>query len=125
MAEVLDTFELRHVSTTYSEDKDGNTLTHFNCRGNAAGFGLVYDTAIFYDLTSDVDAGKLIRIGHAFARDGSYILGRGAGKWERVPGEHAWKTEVVFDLDGPKIRSVGELRLDTESHSGTNYSVDD
>ena len=47
MAEVVDTFELRHVSTTYSEDKDGNTLTHFNCRGNAAGFGLVYDTAIF------------------------------------------------------------------------------
>ena len=37
MAEVLDTFELKHVSTTYSEDKDGNTLTHFNCRGNAAG----------------------------------------------------------------------------------------
>ena len=32
MAEVVDTFELRHVSTTYSEDKDGNTLTHFNCR---------------------------------------------------------------------------------------------
>ena len=84
----------------------------------------VYDTAIFYDLKSDVDAGKLIRIGHAFARDGSYILGRGSGKWERVPGEHAWKTEVVFELDGPKIRSVGELRLDTESHSGTNYSVD-
>ena len=26
-----------------------------------------------------------------------------------VPGEHAWKTEVVFELDGPKIRSVGEL----------------
>ena len=77
MAEVVDTFELRHVSTTYSEDKDGNTLTHFNCRGNAAGFGLVYDTAI-----------------------------------------------LVFDLDGPKIRSVGELRLDTESPSGTNYSVD-
>ena len=24
MAEVLDTFELRHVSTTYSEDKDSN-----------------------------------------------------------------------------------------------------
>ena len=75
-------------------------------------------------LKSDVDAGKLIRIGHAVARDGSNILCRGSGNWERVPGEHAWKTEVVFDLDGPKIRSVGELRLDTESHSGTNYSVD-
>ena len=99
MTEVLDTFELRHVSTTYSEDKDGNTLTHFNCRGNAAGFGLVYDTAIFYDLKSDVDAGKLIRIGHAFARDGSYILGRGAGKWERVPGEHAWKTCLLYTSD--------------------------
>ena len=68
MADVVDTFELRHVSTTYSEDKDGNTLTHFNCRGNAAGFRLVYDTAIFYDLKSDVDTGKLIRIGHAFSR---------------------------------------------------------
>ena len=55
MAEVVDTFELRHVSTTYSEDKDGNTLTHFNCRGNAAGFGLVYDTAIFYDLSLPIE----------------------------------------------------------------------
>ena len=92
MIEVVDTFELRHVSTTYSEDKDGNTLTHFNCRGNAAGFGLVYDTAIFYDLKSDVDTGKLIRIGHAFARDGSYILGRGSGKWERLCMAGYWYT---------------------------------
>ena len=125
LGEVLDTFELKHVSTTYSEDNEGNFLTYFNCRGNAAGFGLVYDTAIFYDLKSDVDSGKLTRIGHAFARNGSYIIGRGKGSWERIPGEHAWKTEVVFDLDGPKIRSVGELRLDTETHAGTNYSVNE
>ena len=125
MAEVLDTFELKHVSTTYSEDGEGNVLTHFNCRGNAAGFGLVYDTAVFYNLTSNVESGKLKRIGHAFARNGSYILGHGEGTWERVPGEHAWKTEVVFELDGPRIKSVGELRLDSETHSGINYSVDD
>ena len=89
MAEVVDTFELRHVSTTYSEDKDGNTLTHFNCH-NAAGFGLVYDTAIFYDLKSDVDAGKLIRIGHAFARDGSLYTRSRLGEM----GESAWRACV-------------------------------
>ena len=124
MEEALDTFELKHVSTTYSEDKEGNALTHFNCRGNAAGFGLVYDTAIFCDLKSNVNSGRLKRIGHAFARDGTYVLGQGDGRWERVPGEHAWKTEVVFELDGARIKSVGELRLDTETHSGTNFSVD-
>ena len=73
MAKVVDTFELRHVSTTYSEDKDGNTLTHFNCRGNAAGFGLVYDPQ---SLPNEILIRKLIRIGHAFARDGSYNLVR-------------------------------------------------
>jgi hypothetical protein len=125
MAEVLDTFELKHVSTTYSEDGEGNVLTHFNCRGNAAGFGLVYDTAVFYNLKSNAESGSLKRIGHAFARNGSYVLGHGKGTWERVPGEHAWKTEVIFELDGPRIRSVGELRLDSETHSGINYSVDD
>jgi len=124
MEEALDTFELKHVSTTYSEDKEGTALTHFNCRGNAAGFGLVYDTAIFYDLKGNVNSGRLKRIGHAFARDGTYVLGQGDGRWERVPGEHAWKTEVIFELDGPRIKSVGELRLDTETHSGINYSVD-
>ena len=124
MVEILDTFELKHVSTTYSEDNDGNILTHFNCRGNAAGFGLVYDTAIFYNLKSGIETGNLTRIGHAFARNGSYILGHGKGKWERVPGEHSWKTEVIFELDGSLIRSVGELRLDIETHSGTNYSLD-
>ena len=124
MAEPLDTFELNHVSTTYSEDSDGNILTHFDCRGNAAGFGLVYDTAIFYNLKSDTESGNLTRIGHAFSRNGSYLQGHGKGKWARVPGEHAWKTEVIFDLNGTLIRSVGELRLDTETHSGTNYSVD-
>jgi len=124
MAEILDTFELKHVSTTYSEDSKGSVLTHFNCRGNAAGFGLVYDTAIFYNLKSDIESGDLIRIGHAFARNGSYILGRGKGRWVRVPEEHAWKTEVIFELNGSSMRSVGELRLDTETHSGANYSLD-
>ena len=105
MGEVLDTFELKHVSTTYSEDNQGNVLTHFNCRGNAAGFGLVYDTAIFLNLQSDAQSGDLTRIGH---------------------DEQAWKPEVVFSIDdGTQIRSVGELRLDTETHAGTNYSVDD
>ncbi len=125
MAEVLDTFELKHISTTYSEDDNGSVLTHFNCRGNAAGFGLVYDTAIFSDLNGGSDSGLLTRIGHAFARNGSYVMGHGKGQWKRIPGEHAWETEVVFDLDGTRVRSVGELRLDTEIHSGTNYSVDD
>ena len=126
MGEVLDTFELKHVSTTYSEDNQGNVLTHFNCRGNAAGFGLVYDTAIFLNLQSDAQSGDLTRIGHAFARDGSYVTGHGKGSWQRIPDEHAWKTEVVFNIDdGTQIRSVGELRLDTETHAGTNYSVDD
>ena len=54
------------------------------------------------------------------------MTGHGKGSWQRIPDEHAWKTEVVFNIDaGTQIRSVGELRLDTETHAGTNYSVDD
>lgn len=40
--------------------------------------------------------------------------------------EHVWKTDCILQIsDGTKIRSIGEIHLDTLTFSGTNYSVDE
>ncbi len=44
----------------------------------------------------------------------------------KKPGEHIWETDYVIQIsDGTKVRSVGEIHLDTLIFSGTNYSVDE
>ena len=93
MAEVVDTFELRHVSTTYSKIRMEIPLLTLIVGVMLPDLDQSM-TPQFYDLKSDVDAGKLIRIGHAFARDGSYILGRGSGNGrgclESMRGKLRW-----------------------------------
>ena len=131
MAEEIGKFSLEHVSTTYTEDEDGNILIHTNWCGKAEGYGVVYDTTIFgptalMELNDDLEGGPIKRIGQGFLEDGTTVAGSGAGQWSKKPGEHVCKTDCVLQIsDGTKIRSVGEVHLDTLTFSGTNYSVNE
>ena len=126
MAEEIGKFSLEHVSTTYTEDAEGNISTHTNWRGEAEGYGVVYDTTIFgptalMELNDDLEGGPVKRLGQGFLEDGTSVAGSGSGQWSKKPGEHVWKTDCILQIsDGTKIRSI-----DTLTFSGTNYSVDE
>ena len=57
-------------------------------------------------------------------RIGTVAAATGTGTWSKVPDKHAWKLDYVLELnDGSKIRSVGEIALETLKFTGTNYSA--
>ena len=131
MAEELGKFSLEHVSHVYLEDADGNISNHTNWRGTADGYGVIYGTLIILnkqmmEMNDSLEGGPLKYIGQAFLEDGTNLAGAGSGQWSKKPGEHVWETDYVLQVsDGTKIRSVGEIHLDTLIFSGTNYSVDE
>jgi len=76
------------------------------------------------ELNDGLEGGPIKRIGQGFLEDGTSIAG--SGQWSKKTGEHVWKTDCILQIsDGTKIRSVGEIHLDTLTFSGTNYSVDE
>ena len=131
MAEELGKFSVEHVSNIYLEDPDGNISNHTNWRGTADGYGVIYGTLIFgptplMEMNDSLEGGPVKYIGQAFLEDGTNLAGAGSGQWSKKPGEHVWETDYVLQVsDGTKIRSVGEIHLDTLIFSGTNYSVDE
>ena len=61
----------------------------------------------------------------AFLENGSTLAGIGEGDWSKKPGEHIWSLDYIIQIsDGSKIRSVGEINLESLTYTGADYSVD-
>ena len=131
MAEEVGKFSLEHVSNVYTQDASGQISNHTNWKGTSDVAGTVYGTLIFgpnplMEMNDSLEGGPVKWIGQAFLEDGTGLAGSGSGQWSKKPGEHIWKTDCILQIsDGTKIRSVGDIHLDTLTFSGTNYSVDE
>ncbi|MBM87380.1 MAG: hypothetical protein CMQ41_03300 [Gammaproteobacteria bacterium] len=129
MSEAIGTFELEHVSNTYSVNDQNEVTNQNNWRGSAEGYGTVYGTLTFGpiplgDMDEKLEGGQVKWVGQGFLEDGSSVAAAGSGTWKKDPNGHIWHTEMILDLnDGSTIRSVGELALETLKFTGTNYSV--
>ena len=63
-------------------------------------------------------------VGQGFLEDGTVVVGLGEGTFESVPGQHIARTSMLIDVsDGTKIRSEGEMALETLIWTGTNTLV--
>jgi hypothetical protein len=129
MSEAIGTFDLEHISNTYTTDPNNEITNHTNWKGTAEGYGTVFGTLTFAptplsQLDEKLEGGDVRWTGQGFLEDGTAAAATGAGSWSKVPGKHAWKVEYILDLnDGSQIKSVGEIALDTLKFTGTNYSV--
>jgi len=130
MSQEIGTFSLEHVSNTYTVDENNAITNHTNWKGTAEGYGSVFGTLSFApipltQMNDSLEGGEVRWTGQGFLEDGTNVAGTGVGTWEKVPGKHVWKTDYVLEVsDGTKIRSVGEIALETMTFTGTNYSVE-
>ena len=129
MAEEIGKFSLEHVSNVYTQDASGQISNHTNWKGTSDVAGTVYGTLIFgpnplMEMNDSLESGPVKWIVQAFLDNGSTLAGVGVGKWRKKSEEHIWEVDYMIDIsDGTKIRSVGELHLDSLTFSGTDYSV--
>jgi len=130
MSEVIGEFSLEHVTNTYTVDETNSITNHTNWKGTAEGYGAVFGTLSFSPIALEkmndsLEGGEVRWTGQGFLEDGTNVAGTGVGTWEKVPGEHIWKTDYVLEIsDGTRIRSVGQIALETMTFTGKNYSVD-
>ena len=130
MGNELGKFSLEHVSNVYTQDASGQISNHTNWKGTSDVAGIAYGTLIFgpddlMDMNDNLDGGPVKWIVQAFLPNGNTLAGVGNGEWSKKPGEHIWTVDYVIQIsDGTKVRSVGEIHLDTLTFSGTDYSVD-
>ena len=129
MSEQIGTFELDHVCNTYTTGPNNEITNHTNWRGTAEGYGTVFGTLTFApmplsQMDEKLEGGEVRWTGQGFNEDGTVAAATGTGTWSKVPDKHAWKLDYVLELnDGSKIRSVGEIALETLKLTGTNYSA--
>ena len=129
MSEIIGTFELEHVSNTYTADDDGNVTNHSNWRGTAENYGSIFGTLTFGpialgDMDEKLEGGEVRWTGQGFLEDGTAVAGVGKGTWKKDPEGHVWHTDVITELnDGTKVRGKGVLELATLKFTGTNYSI--
>jgi hypothetical protein len=129
MSEVIGTFELEHVTNTYTTAEDNMVTNHTNWKGTAEGYGSVFGTLTFEPqhltaLTEATEGGAVRWTGQGFLEDGTQAAATGVGTWKKDSEGHLWHIEYILDLhDGSKIRSVGQIALATLKFTGTNYTA--
>lgn len=130
MSQELGKFKLEHVSNVYIQGADGQISNHTNWKGVSDVAGVAFGTLIFgpqslMEMNDNLTSGPVKWIVQAFLDNGSNLAGVGEGEWSKKPGEHIWNLDYIIQIsDGSKIRSIGEIHLDTLVFSGTDYSVD-
>ena len=130
MGNEIGKFSLEHVSNVYIQDTNGQISNQTNWKGTSDVAGIAYGTLIFgpndlMEMNDNLEGGPVKWIVQAFLPNGSTLAGVGNGEWSKKPGEHVWTVDYIIQIsDGSKIRSIGEIHLDTLVFSGTDYSVD-
>ena len=130
MGNEIGKFSLEHVSNVYMQDANGQIVNHTNWKGTSDVAGTVYGTLIFgpnelMEMNDTLEGGPVKWIVQAFLENGSTLAGIGEGEWSKKPGEHIWSLDYIIQIsDGSKIRSVGEIHLESLTYTGADYSVD-
>ena len=129
MGEVLGTWEFEHVSNIYSKDSNGQIIIQTNWKGNVENYGVGFGTLTLGPNSMDTVKAQIPSrahwLGQGFSPDGTVAIGDGYGILATKKGSHVWTTDLVIDVsDGSKIRSIGEMDLETLTWKGKNYTAD-
>jgi hypothetical protein len=120
-------FSFKHAGTTYAKTGDGELANYVNFVGTATGYGQVFGTLIGKRPLSEAgdESGAVSWAANAFLEDGSTVGGLGEGTFEKLPNEHIWKISMVTEVsNGDRVRSEGQISLDTLEYTGQLFAVD-
>lgn len=127
MSDLIGEFSLNHAGTTYMKDANGNLVQYANFQGTADGFGQVHGTLILSQALADAGAssGTISWAAKAFQDDGTVLGGFGEGTWKQSSGEQRWTVNMLTEIsNGDKLRSEGEISLETLVYSGKIFNAD-
>ena len=113
-------FSLEYRGTTYVKTDDGLD-SYANFMGAATGFGTVAGTLkVTNPLSGPVaTSGPCTWSSQAFLDDGTTVTAHGEGSYEQLTGEQKWAVSLNIEIsNGDKLRSEGEVALDTLVFSG-------
>lgn len=125
MADPIGEFSFNRTGATFVKNDDGTVVGYINWDGSATGYGAVIGTMTIPFPKGGATSGTLTWAGQAFPPGGTWVTGSGEGTWEQIEGRYAWKVSVpVVEIsDGSRIRSQGEIDLETTSYKGQNFAV--
>ena len=127
MSEAIGEFSLKHAGSTYAKNKDGELANYANFSGTADGYGQVFGTMGSSLPLADAGAtsGTCTWAGQGFLEDGSTVGGLGEGTWEKLEGQLKWVIKLEIEIsNGDRVRSEGEIDLETLMFTGKNYAVE-
>ncbi len=127
MSDPIGEFSLKHAGTTHAKTPDGELASYSNFSGTASGYGQVFGTLILIRplVEAGSTSGTCSWAAQAYLEDGSVLGGLGEGSWEQVPNEHIWKISMVTEVsNGDKVRSEGQISLETLEYTGQLFAVD-
>jgi hypothetical protein len=124
MAKPLGEFAFRHTGSSYSPRPGGGVVSETHWEGGATGYGAVFGTLLF-DVPDGAKGGKVQWIGQGFTPDAPFTNGSGTGTWKQVEGANRWKINipVVAVSNGDRLRSVGQVDLQTRTFTGRMYKA--
>ena len=113
-------FSLEHRGTTYIKTDDALD-SYANFMGTATGFGTVAGTLkVSNPLSGPVaTSGPCSWSSQAFLEDGTTVTAHGEGSYEQLSATQKWAISLDIEIsNGDKLRSEGEVALDTLIFSG-------
>ena len=125
LGDPLGSWELQHVSNVYSKDNQGQIILQTNWKGGAENYGTVFGTLTLGPMSMDTMQAQLPSrahwLGQGFLPDGSVAVGDGYSILASEKDSHVWSTDIIINIsDGSKIRSIGEMDLETLTWKGKN-----
>ena len=126
MSDPVGEFSLKHTGSAYGKTEDGSIAAYANWEGTATGYGAVFGTLNVTTPLAEAGAtsGSCTWAGQGFPEDGTTLGALGEGTWKKLEGQHRWTVSMEIEVsNGDRIRSEGEIDLETRTYTGKIFEV--
>ena len=125
MADPVGEFKMQMQNNSFTKGADGTISAIVDFEGTGGDFGVTFGTLRVPLPEGGAKSGTCTWTGQAFPDGSPWVTGSGEGTWEQVEGLNRWKLifPVVDVSDGSRIRSEGELDLETRGFNGQLFDA--
>ena len=125
MADPVGEFKMQMKNNSFTKAADGTVVAVADFEGTAGDAGVTFGTLHVPLPEGGAKSGTCTWMGQAFPDGSPWGVGSGEGTWEQVEGLNRWKLifPVVDVSDGSRIRSEGELDLETRGFNGQLFDA--
>lgn len=125
MADPVGEFKMQMKNNSFEKDANGTIVAVADFEGTAGDFGVTFGTLRVPLTEGGAKSGTCTWLGQSFPDGSPWVTGSGDGTWEQVEGLNRWKLSfpVIEVSDGSRIRSEGELDLETRGFNGQLFDA--